>query len=74
MKAWSIPIVMATVLAGTVTYASIPILALNSTLDITTPDNTIPGLKRWPGTWNEETIKVDKKLGRLLESSIMGIS
>jgi plastocyanin len=59
MKAWSIPIVMAMVLAGTVTYASIPILALNSTLDITTPDNTISGLKRWPGTWNEETIKVE---------------
>jgi heme/copper-type cytochrome/quinol oxidase subunit 2 len=56
MKAWSAPIVLVVVLVASVAYA----LVLNSpgAAQSIGLGETISGLKRWPGTWNENTIKV----------------
>ena len=58
MKAWVVPIVLAIALAGTVFYATMLNLAPASAAAIVTPGETISGLKRWPGTWDEDTLKV----------------
>lgn len=54
MKSWTLPILLVVVLAIVVGYA----VTLNSPTIIAGPGETISGLKRWPGTWNEETIRV----------------
>lgn len=53
MKAWTLPILLAVVLAAIIAYT----VTLNPT-SITGPGETISGLKRWPGTWSEDTIRV----------------
>ncbi len=55
MKAWTFPIILAVVLVGSVAYAATLNLAPGT---VTAPGETISGLKRWPGTWNEDTIRV----------------
>lgn len=55
MKTWAVPIVLALVLVASVAYATVLYL---SPTTITGPGETISGLKRWPGTWSEETIRV----------------
>ncbi len=58
MKAWAVPIILAVALAGTVSYATMLNLAPASTPGFYAPGETISGLKRWPGTWDEATIKI----------------
>jgi heme/copper-type cytochrome/quinol oxidase subunit 2 len=57
MKAWIIPIILAVVMVGTTVYAILLNLS-PATVFASGPGETISGLKRWPGTWDEDTIKV----------------
>ncbi len=57
MKTWIVPIILAVVLIGAVAFA----ITLNTSaagISLGGPGETISGLKRWPGTWDEDTIKV----------------
>lgn len=54
MKAWYLPIFLVLVLIAAVAYAA----ALNLSPAAAAPGEIISGTKRWPGTWNEETIRV----------------
>ena len=54
MKAWSAPIILSFVLIGVAYYATV----LNLSPVALGPGETISGIKRWPGTWNEDTIRV----------------
>lgn len=54
MKTWLLPIVLAIVLVATAGY----VVMLNSPTAVVGPGETISGLKRWPGTWSADTIKV----------------
>lgn len=55
MKTWTIPIFLLVVFAATATYAA----SLTSTVEIASQGEIISGVKRWPGTWDEDTIKVE---------------
>jgi heme/copper-type cytochrome/quinol oxidase subunit 2 len=54
MKKWLLPIVLILVFAGAAAYVA----TLNAPNAVVGPGETISGLKRWPGTWSEDTIKV----------------
>lgn len=54
MKAWRVPIVLTIVFISIGAYAFV----LNTPDEIAGVGETISGLKRWPGTWSEETIRV----------------
>jgi heme/copper-type cytochrome/quinol oxidase subunit 2 len=56
MKAWTAPIVLAVVLIASATYAVVINVSPESAP--LGPGETISGLKRWPGTWDADTIKV----------------
>jgi heme/copper-type cytochrome/quinol oxidase subunit 2 len=54
MKAWSVPIILAVIFIAIGAYA----FTLNTPDAILGVGETISGLKRWPGTWSEDTIRV----------------
>ncbi|MDH5507468.1 MAG: cupredoxin domain-containing protein [Anaerolineae bacterium] len=54
MKTWTVPIILAVVLVGSVAYAA----TLNLSPQSVALGETISGTKRWPGTWSDETIRV----------------
>lgn len=54
MKAWSIPILLTIAAVALGVYAFV----LNTPGAIEGVGETISGVKRWPGTWEEDTIRV----------------
>lgn len=58
MKQWIAPIILAVALAGSTFYALAP-GAAPSLMPGQQPEELISGFKRWPGTYQEETIKVE---------------
>lgn len=54
MKAWSVPLILVIVFFSLGAYA----ITINSPAQVLGVGETISGLKRWPGTWSEDTIRV----------------
>lgn len=55
MKAWTVPIILTVIFIAVGAYAFV----LNAPGEIVGVGETISGLKRWPGTWSEDTIRVE---------------
>jgi len=58
MKAWALPIVMAVLVVAASAYAATSAPKPTAPALAAIIQEYVPGLKRWPGTWEAQTIKI----------------